>query len=156
KQAALELVKTGATADQIAAAEAKLVSLQQERDLYNAKVERMTLRMPFDGNILTLHLKDRTNTYLDKGQVFAAMENTGVVTAEVRIVESDLQYIDLGSKVRARPVSFFNREFDGTVTTIDREVTSQSLGTFVKVIATIENHDGLLKTGMTGEAKVAG
>ena len=28
--------------------------------------------------------------------------------------------------------------------------------TFAKVIATIDNHEGMLKTGMTGEAKIDG
>src|SRR3546814_20412356 len=54
--------------DQIAAEQAKRASLQQERNLYVDKLERTVIRMPFDGNILTLHLKDRTNSYLDKGQ----------------------------------------------------------------------------------------
>ncbi len=156
KLAALNLVKAGVTADQIAAAEAKLVSLREERATYVSKIDRMTLRMPFDGNILTLHLKDRTNSYLDKGQPFAAIEYTGVVTAEVEITESDLQYINLGATVRARPYSFFNREFDGKVTLVDRNVTNKSIGSFVKVIATFDNPDQALKTGMTGQAKIHG
>ncbi|MBK6862896.1 MAG: efflux RND transporter periplasmic adaptor subunit [Ideonella sp.] len=156
KQAALDLVKVGATPDQIAAAEAKLGSLKEERQIYVDKVARTALRMPFDGNILTLHLKDRINSYLDKGQPFASIENTGLVTAEIEIVESDLQYVRIGAAVRARPAAFFNREFEGKVTLIDRNVTTKSFGNVVKVIATIDNPDGLLKTGMTGQAKIEG
>lgn len=156
KQAALDLVKVGATPDQIAAAEAKLGSLKEERKLYLDKVDRTAIRMPFDGNILTLHLKDRINSYLDKGQPFASVENTGVVTAEIEIVESDLQYVRMGSMVRVRPAAFFNQEFEGKVTLIDRNVTSKSFGNVVKVIATIDNPGGLLKTGMTGQAKIEG
>jgi putative peptide zinc metalloprotease protein len=154
KQAALELAKTGSTPDQIAAAQAKLASLQEERDANAAKLERTVLRMPFDGNILSLHLKDKTSSFLDKGQAFASIENTGLVTAEIEITESDVQYIKLGSIVRARPVAFFNREFEGKVTLIDRNVTPKSFGNVVKVIATIDNRDGLLTTGMTGNAKI--
>jgi putative peptide zinc metalloprotease protein len=112
--------------------------------------------MPFDGNILTLHLQDKINSFLEKGAPFAALENTGIVTAEVDIAESDLQYVKIGSTVRARAVSFFDtREFEGKVTVIDRNVTVQSTGNVVKVIATIDNHEGLLKTGMAGRAKIA-
>lgn len=156
KRAALNLVKSGVTAEQIAAAQAKLVSLVEERATYVAKVDRMTLRMPFEGNILTLHLKDRTNSYLDRGQPFATVEYTGVVTAEVEITESDLQYVSIGSTVRARPYSYYNREFDGKVTLIDRNVTSKPVGSVVKVIATFENPDQALRTGMTGQAKIDG
>lgn len=156
KQAALDVAKLGATADQLAAAEAKLASLIEERDGYVAKKDRTVLRMPFDGNILTLHLKDRTNSYLDKGQPFASVENTGVVTAEVEVTESDVQYIKPGAVVRLRPVAFFNREFIGKVTLVDRNVTPKSFGNVIKVIATVDNHDGMLTTGMTGQAKIDG
>ena len=152
----LQLVKSGATADEISAAEAKLSSLQQQRAIEADKVGRTEVRMPFDGNILTLHLKDRTNSYLDKGQPLATVEYIGTVTAEIDIPEADVQYVKQGAKVRVRPVAFFNREFEGTVTTIDRNVTKEETGTTLKVIATIDNHDGALSTGMTGTAKIRG
>lgn len=156
KKAALDLAKTGATPDEIAAAEAKLVALNQERDTYVGKLDRTQLKMPFDGNILTLHLKDRTNSYLDKGQPFASVENTGVITAEVELAESDVQHIAEGATVRVRPAAYFNREFEGKVTLIDRNITAKSFGNVVKVLVNVENPKGELKTGMTGEAKVSG
>jgi putative peptide zinc metalloprotease protein len=155
KEASLALVKTGPTAEHIATEEAKLVALREERDGVAAKIERTVLRMPFDGNILTLHLMDRTNSFLDKGKPFATVENTGQVTAQIQIPESDLQYVKIGSEVRARPTSFFNDEFKGKVTLIDRNVTPKSFGNVVNVIATFENKDARLQTGMAGQAKIA-
>ena len=55
-----------------------------------------------------------------------------------------------------RPVAYFNQQFDGTVTLLDRNVTTESFGSTVKVLATIDNHDGKLNTGMTGVAKIRG
>ncbi|MFO1506729.1 MAG: efflux RND transporter periplasmic adaptor subunit [Lysobacterales bacterium] len=156
KQAALALAKTGPTPDQIAAAESKLGSLEAEKALYAGKLDRTMLRMPFDGNILTLHLKDQTNSYLEQGKPFAYVEYTGIVTAQVDIAESDLQYVKVGAKVRLRPTAYFNRQFDGVVTLIDRNVTTNASGTYAAVIATFQNPGGLLKTGMTGEAKIDG
>lgn len=157
KEAELALVKAPVTASQIAAAEAKLASLVEERSSYEAKIKRTVLTMPFDGNILTLHLKDKINSYLEKGAPFAALEDTNVVTAEIDVPESDVQYIKVGAMVRARPVSFFDeKDFEGKVTVIDRNVTPKSTGNVVKVIATIDNRAGLLKTGMAGRAKVVG
>jgi len=154
--AALELAKVGSTPDEIAAAEAKLQALKEERTALADKLERTVLYMPMDGNILTLHLKQRTNSYLEKGQPFASVENTSFVTAEIEIPESDIQYVKLGTPVRVRPTAYNDTVFDGTVTTIDRNVTVQSFGNVVKVIATIQNKEGQLKTGMTGYAKVEG
>jgi putative peptide zinc metalloprotease protein len=154
KQAALALAKTGPTKEYIASEEAKLDSLVAERADYEGKIARSTLRMPFDGNILTLHLKDKINSYLVEGKPFAEVENTGFVTAQVQLVESDIQYVKIGQKVRGRPTSYFDDEFEGKVTTIDRNVTPKSFGNVVNVLATFENKDGRLKTGMTGTAKV--
>jgi len=155
KEAALVLAKTGPTKEQIASAQSKLVSLQEQRVGISAKVDRTVLRMPFDGNILSLHLKDRVNSYLPQGTPFAEVENTGHVTAQIEIIESDVQYIKVGQAVRARPTSYFYDEFEGKVTTIDRNVTAKSFGNVVKVIATFDNKDALLRTGMAGQAKVA-
>jgi len=157
REAQLALVKAPVTASEIVAAEAKLEALREERATYEAKLERSILRMPFDGNILTLHLKDKLNSYLDKGSSFAALEYTGVVTAEIDVPESDVQFVKLGAAVRARPASYSDdKEFEGKVTLIDRNVTPKSTGNVVKVIATIDNREGLLKTGMGGRAKVLG
>ena len=155
KEANLALVKTGPTAEEIAAAESKLESLKADRNGIQAKLDRTFIRMPFDGNILTLHLKDRINSYLDGGKPFASVENTGYVNAQVQIQESDLQFIKIGMETRARPTSYFFDEFKGRVTQIDRNVTdSKSSGTWVNVIALFDNRDGRLHTGATGEAKI--
>jgi putative peptide zinc metalloprotease protein len=156
RQADLALVKVGATPDHIAAEVAKLAALKQEKATVQGKIERTVLRMPFDGNILTLHLNERLNSVLDKGQPFAAVENTRSVTAEIQVPEADLGYVALGASVRAKPTSFFEREFVGKVQTLDRNVTSKPFGNVVKVIAVIDNPNGELKTGMSGYAKIGG
>lgn len=156
RQAALALAKTGSTKEQIAAAEARLQALIEERAGQETKVARTEIRMPFDGNILTLHLKDRINGYLDKGQPLVSVEYTGAVTAELEVAESDVQYLAVDAAVRIRPASYFDREFRGKVQTIDRNVTAKSFGNVVKVLVLVENPDGVLRTGMTGEGKVVG
>jgi putative peptide zinc metalloprotease protein len=156
REAELALVKAPVTADEIEAAEAKLNSLKAERADYEAKVTRTVLKMPFDGNILTLHLMDRTNSYLDKGQPFASIEYTGVVTAQIEVAESDLQYIKIGNLVHVRPNAYFNREFTGKVALIDPNITTKPTGTYVYVLVTVDNPEGKLKTAMSGEAKIDG
>jgi putative peptide zinc metalloprotease protein len=154
KEANLALVKTGPTAEEIAAAESKLVALEADRDGIQAKLDRTFIRMPFDGNILTLHLKDRINGYLDAGKAFASVENTGYVNAQFQIQESDLQFVKIGMPARARPTSYFFDEFSGRVTQIDRNITDNKSGTWVNVIVLFENKDGRLHTGATGEGKI--
>ena len=156
RAADLALVKVGVTPDRIAAEKSKLDSLVEERATLAGKVDRTTLRMPFDGNILTLHLNERLNSVMDKGQPFATVEDTRAVTAEIQVPESDLAYVAIGAPIRAKPTAFFEREFAGKVKTIDRNVTVKPFGNVVKVIAVIDNPQGELKTGMTGYAKIGG
>jgi len=156
KRAALELLKSGATKNQIDAAQAKLASLVEERDAYIDRVSRSELSMPFDGNILTLHLKQKINSFLEKGELFAEVENVTQVTAEIEIPESDIAHITNTARVRVKPISYHSASFYGTVTTIDRGITTQPYGNVVKVIAVIENENGELRTGMTGFAKIEG
>ena len=156
RAADLALVKVGVTPDKIAAEKAKLDSLVEERATLNGKVNRTILRMPFDGNILTLHLNERLNSVMDKGQPFATVEDTRSVTAEIQVPESDVGYVAIGAPIRAKPTAFFEREFAGKVQTMDRNVTVKPFGNVVKVIAVIDNPKGELKTGMTGYAKIGG
>ena len=156
RAADLALVKTGTTPDKIAAEKAKLDSLVEERTTLSGRVSRTTLRMPFDGNILTLHLNERLNSVLEKGQPFATVEDTRSVTAEIHVPESDVGYVAIGAPIRAKPTAFFDREFVGKVHTMDRNVTAKTFGNVVKVIAVIDNPKGELKTGMTGYAKIGG
>jgi putative peptide zinc metalloprotease protein len=154
KEANLALVKTGPTVEEVAAAEAKLAALQADRDGVQWKLDRTFIRMPFDGNILTLHLKDRLNGYLDAGKPFASVENTGYVLAQVQIQEEDLQFVKIGMPARAHPTSWFFDEFHGRVSQIDRDVTDTKAGTWVNVLVLFDNKDGRLHTGATGEAKI--
>ena len=154
KEAALKLAKAGATKERIAGERAKLESLKEQRAGVAQKLDRTVLRMPFDGNILSLHLKDRTNSFLAVGTAFAEVENTGSVTAQIDIPESDIQHVKVGATVRARPSAWFHDEFEGKVTLIDRNVTQKSFGNVIRVIATFDNKDGRLITGMAGQAKI--
>ena len=154
KQAALDLVKSGATKEQIAAAEAKLESLHAERDSFKNTIDRSALKMPFDGTILTLHLKQKINSYLGKGEVFAVIENSGHVMAEIDVPESDIGHVARSAQVRVRPMSYNDRDFLGAVTQIDRNITVRPFGNVIKVVALIDNEDGKLMTGMTGYAKI--
>ena len=154
REALLGLVRTGTPPDRIAAEQAKLQALMQQRSEIEGKVTRTEMKMPFDGNILTLHLKQRVNSMLDRGQAFATVENAGAVTAEIDVPESDIAYIKVGAPVRLRPNAYYERIFDGKVQLVDRNVTVKPIGRVVKVIAMIDNPEGELKTGMTGYAKV--
>jgi len=155
KQASLELTKVGATPEQIAAAEAKLNALKEERAFYQQQIEQSVLYMPFDGKLVTLHLTQKTGSYLNKGQPFAEVENTNQVIAEIDLPEPDIGFIALSAKVKGRPLAYHNEEFSGIVTAIGPTLTETRSAKVVKVITLLDNRNGQLKTGMTGYAKIS-
>lgn len=156
KRANLALIKSGVTPDVIAAAKGKLKSYQEERDAYLDKINRSTIRMPFDGVLVAAQLKQRVGSFLGKGKPFAMVEQADKVVAEIEVPESDIGYIANSAKVVVRPTAYYNVSFTGTVTNINRDVTSQQSGNVVKVYTVLDNKNGKLKAGMTGYAKIDG
>ena len=158
KQAELALVKTGPTADEIAAAESQLTDLERQRDDYQDKVNRSSLYMPFDGLIATTHLKDKINSFLSKGQFFALIVDDSTMTAEIDIPEMEIGRVTLGQHIYARTNSqpdHDTSEIVGEVATIDSGVSfDKDYGRYVKTLAVFKNKDGKLASGMTGYAKI--
>jgi putative peptide zinc metalloprotease protein len=147
-------VKAGADPDEIAAAIAQLKAFQEERDYYRKCITNSVFSMPFDGWLITMNLKDKIGSYLNKGQALATVQNAHTVKAEIRIPESDIAAIREQASVRIRSQANGNEELNGIVLSIDRNVTDQKNGRVVKVITLIQNPDETLKTGMTGYAKI--
>lgn len=155
KRAKLELTKLGVTPDQIAAAEAKLLSWQEERDYNQEMIEKSFFYMPFDGNLLAMHLKQKIGSYLNKGQPLCIAENTGQMFAQIDVPESDIGFVVVSADIRGRCQAYHNVDFTGVVVAIDANVTKTNTGNVVKVATLIENKDGRIKTGMTGYAKIS-
>ncbi|KXJ53315.1 MAG: hypothetical protein AXW15_09730 [Neptuniibacter sp. Phe_28] len=110
--------------------------------------------MPFDGRLVSMHLRQKVGSYLAPGEPFAIAENTSKVLAEIEIPEADIPYVKKGASVRVRPQAYHSADFIGTVLSIDSNVTEERYGRVVKVITILENSDQRLKTGMTGYAKI--
>lgn len=156
RAAALDVAKLGSTEFEIAAAEAKWESLKAEREGFLDKVRRADLVMPFDGVLLTQYLNEKGNGFYKSGDVFADVESSGLMTAEIEVPESEAEYLELGSTVEFKAMSYSDEVFTGTVIHIDTDVTERTFGNVIKVIAHIEDESGRLKNGMTGYAKTDG
>ena len=60
-------LNVGTPPDRIAAEQAQLEGLKKQRAEVEGRAARTVLPMPFDGNLLSLHLKQRLNSMLEKG-----------------------------------------------------------------------------------------
>jgi putative peptide zinc metalloprotease protein len=155
-RANLELVKAGAPPQEIASAEAILQRWREERDMQQNKIDRSILKMPFDGELVTLHLKQKIGHFLEDSKRFAVVENTSEVFIEIEVPESDVGFVNIPAPVKARTWAYHEQTIDAVATMIDATVIKKEFGNVVKVICQVDNADGRLKSGMSGQAKIEG
>ncbi len=179
-KANLELVRSGARPEQIDSVKAEIRSLQALVDNYEVDVQRTSLTSPIDGRVVTPRVEELAGTYLKPGQrdLAVQIEDASVISAQVEVPEEDAAAVRVGAQVKVVPWAYHNRTFLGKVVSIapiastnaadktTANVYGQTQGTaqvsmsnstfkVVRVLTEIPNEDALLKTDMTGYAKIA-
>jgi putative peptide zinc metalloprotease protein len=132
------------------------------------------------GWVVTPRIEEMAGTYLKPGQrdLVVQIEDSRTIRAEVEVPEQDVGAVIVGAEVKVVPWAFHDVTFHGTVTAIAPVAASNNAesstatvvgagqgGTqvslsgsperAVRVITEIPNPDGVLKTDMTGYAKIA-
>ena len=179
-RARLVLVDSGTRPEVIRAMEAKIAGLRAQVDDFAADVAQSTLVSPIAGRIVTPRVEELAGTYLEPGQrdLVAEIEDLTTIQAEVAVPEQDITFVLPGSTVEVVPWGFHETPFTGRVVRIAPVVgtTSGDISTAtlfgdqgsaamsgagssasraVRVITEIPNADGVLKSDMTGYAKIA-
>jgi multidrug resistance efflux pump len=163
EQANLALVMSGPNSHEIEAARKDIEAIGSEirrlnQQLNNTKQELQgrKLLMPFDGYIITPYLEQKVGTYLEQGETFAIAENSRKITAEIEVAESDAGEFALGARTEIKLTAYPKKKIIGEVINIEPVAKEESNGNFIKVLVEIPNGDGLLKSGMSGYAKIDG
>lgn len=155
-EASLLALKAEVNPNQIKSLNAEMESLQHNANLYQEQVRRTYLISPIDGQIVTKDLQFLSNSYMKEGAVFAQIENTRTVLVRVAVPESDSNGLALGAELTLTLWAHPNREFKGTVTAIAPNAEEDSnKNRIVYVTSSVPNPDGILRSGLTGFAKVA-
>lgn len=150
--------------------------LQAERAETEAQQAALTLRAPFAGVVTTPQVELRVGDYLAEGDEFAVLADRQTMRARVLVRDWELEEVLLKSgdaegaavnlKLRAYPF----RTFSGRVQQVmpaaaaDRPVAEpqkverkgQELTNYFAVVMEFPNPDGVLREGMTGQAKIYG
>ena len=160
-------------------AKAVLVRLRNQKLHLRSEVQLTTLRMPFDGYIVTTQLIRKVGTYLNQGDTFATTKVADSnFMGEVLVPESETDQVMLGRDVEIKLFAFpqhpiqgrvvsvgpvaVTSDTSGTVSTVedsgqDIRVVEQAAGKVVKTIVMIKADPGvLIRAGMTGRAKIDG
>jgi multidrug resistance efflux pump len=173
----LELVQSGARNQEIDALEAEVRRLEVDLAHAQEDLRLTTLVSPVDGRLITPNLSQSVGQFLGVGDLFAVVENATTIIAEIRVPEKDAGEVRIGSRVKLKTWTYPNTSFMGNVVAIapvayeesrrrvertlserewrfEREEILKEKGKVVRVLSELPNSDGLLKTDMTGYAKI--
>lgn len=162
-KAELKLLLSGPHPDQVASAredvaiaEARLRETQQ--DLKNTQNQLTSSRivMPFDGKVVTPFLDQKEGTYVEQGDVVAVVENDRNIRGLMKVPEINVGEFDVGRSVMVKLSAYPNYTIKGEVVSIEPVAEEENTGNFVDIIIELPQSDRLLKSGMSGHAKIEG
>lgn len=152
----MDYVETQINEHQIEAAKIELSILRERLAYYQQVLDRTRLKMPIDGKIITMNLRNLQNSYLDNGVLFAEVEDASKVRVEIKITEGDIEEVAPGDAVQLRLLAYPNRVFSCEVAKVYPATEKDTFGRYLVSDCIIANEKYELKSGMTGFAKVEG
>jgi multidrug efflux pump subunit AcrA (membrane-fusion protein) len=154
-QAQLDLTKSGTRPEEIDALRAEVQTLEAMWNDLRKQIELTTLKTPVSGRVITPYVDQKVHHYLKTGELFAKIEESATIRAEVEVPEEDAPDVKHGALVRVVPWAFPSEVFYGTVVEVAPAANQNSQVTVVRILTEFPNNDGRLKSNLTGFAKIA-
>lgn len=154
-RAQLDLMKSGTRPEEIDALKAEVQTLQTVWNDLRKQIELTTLTAPVSGRVITPYVDQKVHHYLKTGDLFAKIEESATIRAEVEVPEEDAPDVKQGALVRVVPWAFPSEVFYGTVVAVAPAANEKQQITVVRVLSEFPNNDGRLKSNLTGYAKIA-
>lgn len=129
----------------LAQAEAQL--LEQQRTLTS-----LTVIAPMDGTIVEVN--GNVGEKLSDTLIVMDNSSSGKLEVSAQISESDIGKVKEGLTATFTTNSYTDKEFTGKVTLVYPEATTDSGVTSYKVLLSVDNPEGLLKTGMSVDVTI--
>ncbi|HUK55190.1 MAG TPA: efflux RND transporter periplasmic adaptor subunit [Nitrospiria bacterium] len=153
-KANLRHVLAGFRPEEIDAAKADVRRLETLVESSRQNMQLTALTSPMDGRITTPYLEDRVGYYLKEGDLFAQVENNNTLQTEVDTPEGNISDVHIGEDVRIKIWTYPYAIFRGKVTSIAPIAIDKGGEKVIRVMVQVPNRDGLLKSNMTGYAKI--
>ncbi|RJF75354.1 efflux RND transporter periplasmic adaptor subunit [Rhodopseudomonas palustris] len=109
-----------------------------------AVISQKLVRAPFDGVLGVRRVE--VGQYLTAGTQIVTLTNLSQVFANFTVTEKDSGTLAVGQAVRIRVDAYPGRNFDGKITTIEPQISSDTRN--IRVQATLDNPGHVLKPGM--------
>ena len=109
-----------------------------------AIISQKLVRAPFDGELGVRHVE--VGQYLTAGTQIVTLTDLSAVYANFTTTEKDRATLQVGQTVRVVVDAYPARKFEGKITTIEPQINTDTRS--IRIQATIENPDHVLKPGM--------
>ncbi|OKO67658.1 efflux RND transporter periplasmic adaptor subunit [Bradyrhizobium sp. NAS96.2] len=109
-----------------------------------ALISQKLVRAPFDGDLGVRQVE--VGQYLTAGTQIVSLTDLSVLYANMTVTEKQSSQIKVGQTVRIKVDAYPGRTFEGKITTIEPQIATDTRN--IKVQATIQNPDSILKPGM--------
>jgi putative peptide zinc metalloprotease protein len=173
----LALVKVPFRPEEIKAQEAEVRRLEAVLALAEKDLQLTKLLSPIAGRMITAYPLQKVGQYLDVGDLLGVIENAQITIAEIEVPENDITQVKVGARVKLKTWALPTKTFTGKVTQIapvghdqkrhrvERVLTEREFRTMqvipesdtvIRVLSEFPNTDGLLRTDMSGYAKIRG
>lgn len=173
----LELVKSGFRNEQINALKAEIRRLNVELSHAEELLQLTRIVSPLEGSVITPRLSEKIGYYLTPGELIAVVEDARTLVAEIEVPEKDIEEVKIGAEVKLRtwasPMTVYSgrvkaigaaayeksrgrieRAYSDRDWLIEQNETIREKGKVVRVLSEVDNPKGVLKTDMTGYAKI--
>ncbi len=119
------------------------------------RMNRVTIRAPFDGVVTTPFVQDSVGRRLVQGDTFAEIMNTSQVTVDVAIPQDVATLLHQGEAASVKLESFPLQTFRGVVAVVSPQSKVESDQRFFVARVEVQNKDGRMRPGMQGHGKVS-
>jgi multidrug efflux system membrane fusion protein len=115
-----------------------------------AVISQKRIKAPFDGDLGVR--KVELGQYLSAGTQIVSLTDLSKLYLNFTATEKARAILDVGQTVRVAVDAYPNRTFEGKITTIEPQISADTRN--VRIQATLENPDRILKPGMFATTKV--
>ena len=133
----------------------KVDYFKAERTRARERLDRTTIRAPFDGVVTTPQVQNSVGRRLLHGDTFAEIMETSHVTVDVAVSEDVTTLLHSGEHASIKLESFPLRTFRGDVTVISPQSHVESERRVFIARVNVSNPDGAIRPGMGGHGKVS-
>lgn len=109
-----------------------------------ALISQKLVRAPFEGDLGVRQVE--VGQYLTAGTQIVSLTDLSVLYANLTVTEKQSSQIQVGQAVRVSVDAYPGRTFEGKITTIEPQIATDTRN--IRVQATIQNPDSILKPGM--------